>query len=97
MRGLECLRHLRGGMPGEVHVVLDVAADGHLVVRHVPELHQRVAGQLELVDRVVLELEIGRDLHQLGPVGTRPVAHRSPFSIDQWMSILTTPRSPSAG
>ena len=41
------------------------------------DLGQRVGRELGLGDRVVLELEIGRELHQLRPVGTRARTHRS--------------------
>ena len=59
---------------------------------------ERLVRQLRLGDRVVLELQVGRELEQLGPVGTRPRAHAptprvaSPAS-DQRPSSRTIPRS----
>jgi hypothetical protein len=53
-------------------VVLEVAADRDGAQRHVDEVDERLRGQPRLGDRVVLELEIRRPLHQLGPVGAAP-------------------------
>ena len=41
-----------------------------------PHLHERLGRKLRLAQGVVLELELGRDLHQLRPVGAGAGAHR---------------------
>ena len=69
MRPAQRVDDARVGVPREVDVPLEVAADLDLVEVDVGELHQRLRRELRLAHRVVLELEIGRDLHQFGPVG----------------------------
>src|SRR5207302_5179659 len=87
-----------------VDVVLEVAADGDGAERHVRKVHERLARQVRLRDRVVLELEVRSELHQAWPVGTGTRAHRvgsssaAPISsLDQEPSRRRTPRSPPAG
>ena len=73
------------------HVVFEVAADRDVGERDVADLHERVGRELRLGDRVVLELELGCDLHQVGPVRARSAAH------DHVPSRCTSPRPSSAG
>ena len=53
-----------------------VAADLDLVERNVAHPRQRLGRELRFGDGVVLELEVGIELHELRPVGTRACAHR---------------------
>ena len=80
-------------------VVLEVAADRDVAERDVGDARQHLDGQLRLGDGVVHELEVGSELHQVGPVGTCARAHRSTefFSAAQLPSSRTTPRSSPAG
>ena len=65
----------------------------------VRDARERLRGKLRLGDRVVLELQVGVELHQLGPVGTRAGAHRGlQFSSSIHVpSKRTTPRMSSPG
>ena len=80
-------------------VVLEIAADLDLAERDVRDLRKGVSRELRLGDRVVLELEIGCELHQLRPVGARASAHQwAMFSSSaQLPSKRTTPRSSPPG
>ena len=59
------------GVAGVEDVVLEVAADLDLVERDLLIRESVSAGKLRLGDRVVLELQVGIELHELGPVGAR--------------------------
>src|SRR5205085_8231778 len=74
-------------------VPFEVATDGDLGQRDVGDLHQRVRRQLRLGDRVVLELELGSDLHQLRPVGTGPRAHAGDGTDSARLTILASVRT----
>jgi hypothetical protein len=47
-------------------VLVEIGADRHGAEREIPELNQRISREPSLRDGVVLELEIGRELRQLG-------------------------------
>src|SRR5205814_8112890 len=85
-------------------VAVEVAADGHLVGAHLAEAHERVRRQLGLAQRVVLELQLRSELHQLGPVRAGPRAHARGIgsaapssSIDQRPLSRTAPDWSPAG
>src|ERR1700704_3893704 len=85
-------------------MALEVAAERNFVVVDPLDDHERIRGQLSLAQRVVLELQLGRELHQLRPVGARTGAHRRTIgseegisSIDQRPVRSTEPVSPPAG
>jgi len=98
------LGHLRLGVGGVEDVPLEVAADRDRAQRHVRQVHERLGREVRLRDRVVLELEIGGELHQERPVRAGARAHAvgssagAPISsLDHWPSRRRTPRSePSA-
>src|SRR6187551_3395375 len=89
---------------------IEIATDRDLVQVQPRYTHERLGGELCVPDRVVLELEIGRDLHQLGPVGAGRVAHaglsfvRAPMSLrgepalwrDRRRTPQTGPRRPAS-
>src|SRR4051794_15452112 len=58
-----------------VDVVVEVGADGNGLERYVGEVDERLRRQARLRDRVVLEVELGRELQELGPVGAAAGAH----------------------
>ena len=62
-------RRPRVGVRRVEDVMVEVAADRDVAERDVRDDPQRLDGQLRLGDGVVLELELGRELHQIGPVG----------------------------
>src|SRR6266545_3321047 len=68
VRALQGRDDPRVGVPRVEHVPVQVAADLDLVEVDAGNLHQRIDRNLGVPNRVVLELEIGCDLHQLGPV-----------------------------
>ena len=69
--------HLGVGVSAVEHVMVEVTAHLDLTERDVRDLREHVERQLGLGDRDVLELEIGRELHQLGPLRAGLVAHRT--------------------
>ena len=75
MRAPKCLGHVGIGMAGVEHVVLEVAADLDVAERDLRDARQRLRRELRLGHRVVLELQVGVELHQLGPVRARAGAH----------------------
>ena len=56
---------------------------------------ERLRGKLRLGDGVVLELEIGVELHQLGPVGAGAGGHRSRCPSPRAPSSLQSGRRPA--
>src|SRR5204863_5642338 len=78
---------------------LEVAANRDVREGDLRDVHQRVRRQPRLGDRVVLELELGSDLHQLRPIGTRPRAHRArPMSGEEaWGSREVPPQTTKKG
>src|SRR6266511_1280334 len=75
VRLAQCRSDLGIGVCRVEHVPVEVAADGDVVERDLRDLHQRLAREFRLRHRVVLELEVGRVLHQHRPVGAGPGAH----------------------
>src|SRR5437762_2163933 len=92
-------------MRGVENMPLEIAADGDVVQRDVLDLHQRLGREPRLGDRVVLELQIGRVLHERRPIRAGAGAHRPPtFSTFESISCpahrpstRTVPRSSPAG
>src|SRR6266508_1520399 len=85
-------------------VPLEVAADRDSLELDVGNAHQRLAGEPRFGDRVVLELQVGRVLHQLRPVRTGAGAHVATLSVGTPISSpahrpssRTTPRSSPPG
>ena len=99
MRAAKRLGHVEIGVAGVEDVVLEVAADLDVAQRDVRDAREGLRGKLRLCDGVVLELEIGVELHQLGPVGARAGAHPvAVFSSSIHVpSKRTTPRMSSPG
>ena len=64
-------RDARVGVLAVEDVALEVAADRDRVLRDVADVDDRLARQLRLGERVVLELELGCELHQARPVRDR--------------------------
>ncbi len=99
VRSLERGHDVGVGVGGVDDVVVDVAADLDVVERHRPrDPRDDLERQVRVVHGHVLELEIGRELHQRGPVRAGLVAHRAgPFDAARHVpASRTSPRlSPS--
>src|SRR5437868_12194129 len=80
-----------------VDVLVEVDADLGQGEVEPGESHLRLGRQLGLVRGVVLELEVGVDLHQLGPVGAAPHGHTRTSSLVQRPSMRTSPDSSPSG
>src|SRR6266576_92960 len=104
VRGAEGLRDLGVRVRRVEDVSLEVAADRDRFQLDVGDVHERLARKLRLRDRVVLELEVRRVLHELVPVRAGSRAHVATVSVgapisspDHRPSSRTTPRSSPAG
>ena len=104
MRLAERCRDARVGVLAVEDVALEVAADRDRVLRDVADVDDRLARELRLGEGVVLELELGCELHQARPVRAGAGAHREwtsagalISSLVQRPSSLTSPASRSCG
>ena len=82
---------------GEMPQIADTQISGGL--SGVGDVRERIGRKLSFGHGVVLELEVRRELHELGPVGTRARTHRvAEFSSSIHLpSKRTTPRSSPPG
>src|SRR2546430_721029 len=80
-----------------VDVAVEVGADLGDAEVEPGEPHLRLRRELDLARGVVLELQVGVDLHQVGPVGTASDRHTRPSSLVQRPSMRTSPDSSPSG
>src|SRR6185312_4148523 len=79
----------RVGVRAVVDVVLEVSAEGNRLAWKIRQVHEHLAGQVCLRDRVVLEVEVGGDLEQGRPLGAGACAHGTSIRVDSFKTCST--------